>query len=226
MSHSRISPAIYYWGTPVVLISTTNEDGTANIGPMSSAFWLGNRCLLGLEFDSRTTTNLLRTKQCVLNMPTDDMIPAVNALARTTGAEPVPQTKLDMGYRFVKDKFLEAHLHQQPSEEVQPPRIKECPVQMEACFTQRMTTLDGFVEVIEVKVLRTYVTNELRMAGHRNRIDPDAWRPMIMSFQQLYGLREGRRRQESVLASIEEELYRVLTEDSLSTISSKEREAN
>lgn len=34
-------PHILYLGTPVVLISTVNEDGTHNLAPMSSAFWLG-----------------------------------------------------------------------------------------------------------------------------------------------------------------------------------------
>ena len=39
-----------------------------------------------------------------------------------------------------------------------------------------------------------------------NRIDPDRWRPLLMSFQELYGL--GGRLRESRLASIPEDLYR------------------
>ena len=46
--HKIIEPGILYFGTPVVLISTINEDGTYNLAPMSSAFWLGWRCMLGL----------------------------------------------------------------------------------------------------------------------------------------------------------------------------------
>jgi len=30
---------VLYFGTPVVLISSRNEDGCANLAPMSSAFW-------------------------------------------------------------------------------------------------------------------------------------------------------------------------------------------
>ena len=81
-----ISPPIFYWGTPVVLITTENEDGTSNIAPMSSAWWLGNRCMLGLGAISQTTINLIRTKQCVLNLASDNMAGAVNALAKTTGS--------------------------------------------------------------------------------------------------------------------------------------------
>ena len=88
---------VFYWGTPVVLITTTNEDGSANIGPMSSVFWLGNRCMLGLEHDSQTTINLRRTGQCVLNLPSDDMVGAVNALARTTGTLIVSDVERALG---------------------------------------------------------------------------------------------------------------------------------
>ena len=33
----EIEPAILYFGTPVVLIGTCNEDGSYNLAPMSSA---------------------------------------------------------------------------------------------------------------------------------------------------------------------------------------------
>ena len=208
MAHSHIDPAIFYWGTPVVLISTENEDGSANIGPMSSAFWLGDRCMLGLEATSKTTLNLLRTKQCVLNLASDNMSQAINALARTTGTENIPESKATLGYRYQKDKFGVAQLTPEPSELVSAPRIQQCPVQMEAQMEGQYELLGGWLLVIEVRVLRTYVTDDLRLAGHPDRIDPDAWHPMIMSFQHLYGLRVGKMG-DSKLAAIEEELYRV-----------------
>ena len=43
-----IEPAILYFGTPVVLIGSSNEDGSFNLAPMSSAWWVGWRCMLGL----------------------------------------------------------------------------------------------------------------------------------------------------------------------------------
>jgi flavin reductase (DIM6/NTAB) family NADH-FMN oxidoreductase RutF len=103
--HSIISPAIHYWGTPVVLISTVGEDGSANIAPMSSAWWLADRCVLGLADISQTTMNLLRTKQCVLNLLSDDMGPHINAIARTTGTPDIPPAKQMLGYEYCKDKF-------------------------------------------------------------------------------------------------------------------------
>ncbi|ETN44273.1 uncharacterized protein HMPREF1541_10453 [Cyphellophora europaea CBS 101466] len=215
MPHISIDPAIFYWGTPVVLVTTQNSDGTTNIGPISSAFWLGKRCMLGLESNSQTTINLLRDKQCVLNLPSDDMIKQVNALARTTGSDPVPDVKVILGYRHDKDKFQTAGLTPVASQSVRPARIQECPVHMEAEYMghyEMMNNLSGeakgFTYAIEVKVTQTHVDDKIKLADHVNRIDPDAWRPMIMSFQHLYGLRNGPR-ERSTLANIEEELYRL-----------------
>ena len=164
--------------------------------------------MLGLEATSQTTVNLLRTKQCVLNLPSDDMGKAVNALARTTGAEVISESKLQRGYHYEKDKFGAAKLTPQPSEFVHPPRIEQAPVQMEAEMVGQYEVLRGFVLVIEVKVLKTYVVDELRLPNHTNRVNSDAWHPMIMSFQHLYGLRNGRV-EESKLAAIDEEHYRI-----------------
>ncbi|CAF9930668.1 MAG: hypothetical protein GOMPHAMPRED_005702 [Gomphillus americanus] len=203
--HSVINPAILYWGTPVVLITTLNEDGSPNIAPMSSAFWLGNFCVLGLAKYSKTTANLLRTKQCVLNLPSEDGAQYVNAIARTTGSDPVPERKINLGYTHLKDKFGAAGLTQQDSDLVAPPRIKQCPVQMEAEYLNELDM--GFAVVIQVVVRRIHVIDKLRLPGHANRIDANSWKPLIMSFQKLYGLRSGEVL-DSRLAEINEELYR------------------
>ena len=100
--HVTSEPGILYFGTPVVLISTTNKDGSYNLAPMSSAFWLGWRCLLGLAGTSKTTQNIMRTGECVLNLPSVDNDAAVKLLARTTGSNPVPEGKVRRGYRFMR----------------------------------------------------------------------------------------------------------------------------
>lgn len=45
--HVTITPSVLYFGTPVVLLSTENEDGTVNLAPMSSAWALGQVIVLG-----------------------------------------------------------------------------------------------------------------------------------------------------------------------------------
>src|ERR1700712_4560765 len=121
--HISIEPSILYFGTPVVLISTLNDDGSANIAPMSSAWWLGWNCMLGLGAKGHTAQNLVREGECVLNLPSSAMAEAVNRLARLTGSDPVPPHKEAMGYRHCKDKAGAGLLTEQPSELVKPPRV-------------------------------------------------------------------------------------------------------
>ncbi|MFI9509686.1 flavin reductase family protein [Nocardia sp. NPDC052566] len=210
-THTRIEPAILYLGTPVVLISTVNPDGTPNLAPMSSAFWLGWRGILGMAARSQTVRNLLRTGECVLNLPSDALAPAVDRLAMTTGTTPVPQWKHDRGYRYEPDKFGTSGLHPVESETVAPPRVSECPVAMEAVLeaahplAEGDKDLEGNIVVLEVRVQRVWAHDEIRLAGTTNRIDPNLWRPLIMSFQHFYGL--GPRTTPSTLANIPETAY-------------------
>jgi flavin reductase (DIM6/NTAB) family NADH-FMN oxidoreductase RutF len=209
--HIPIEPSILYLGTPVVLISTSNEDGTTNVAPMSSAWWLGWNCMLGLGAKSHTAQNLLRQKECVLNLPSAAMATAVNSLARLTGSDPVPPHKLAMGYRHQKDKLAAANLTAAASTLVATPRIHECPIQLEAVletthpFGNRPDKAPGAI-AFEVRVVRAHIDDSLLVDGAPNRIDPDKWRPLIMSFCQFYGL--GDRLRTSTLAEIPEEAYR------------------
>jgi len=213
VEHVTAEPAILYFGTPVVLIGTVNEDESFNLAPMSSAFWLGWRCMLGLAMSSRTTQNLLRTGECVLNLPSDAMAAAVDRLARTTGSDPVPAGKRQRGYVHVKHKFAHAGLTAAASQTVAAPRVQQCPVQLEAVLVGRHRLADedamlrGNAGVFEVRVQRVHVDPALLVDGEPNRIDPDKWRPLIMSFQKLYGLMPQQLRP-STLAQIPEALYR------------------
>ena len=68
--------------------------------------------------------------------------------------------------------------------------------------------LKGFLMAIEVRIVQTHIEEKLRLAGHANRVDSDKWKPMIMCFQKLYGLKNGELAS-STLAEIEEETYRL-----------------
>ncbi len=130
--HQTIDPGILYFGTPVVLVSTMNEDGSPNLASISSAWWLGRSCLLGFGALSKTPQNLARHGECVLTLPSVAQVGAVDRLARTTGSNPLPPHKVAMGYRHEGDKFGVAGLTPEASVGVAPPRVRECPVQLEA----------------------------------------------------------------------------------------------
>jgi flavin reductase (DIM6/NTAB) family NADH-FMN oxidoreductase RutF len=210
--HRPIDPAILYFGTPVVLVSSTNPDGSPNLAPMSSAWWLGRSCMLGFGARSHTPANIQRTGEAVLSLPSVDLVAAVDRLARTTGSDPVPEWKAQNGYRHVRDKFAIAGLTALPSDLVSPPRVAECPVHLEAelAAVHPLAVADaerrGRSVALELRIVRVHVTDALRLAGHADRIDPDLWRPLMMSFQHFYGL--GPRVHRSTLAQIPESAYR------------------
>ncbi len=210
--HTVIDPAILYFGTPVVLVSTENEDGSPNLAPMSSAWWLGKSCMLGFGARSKTPGNLLRTGECVLNLPSTALVAAVDRLARTTGSDPVPPHKVAMGYRFEPDKLGVAGLTPLPSHTVRPPRVAECPVQLEAVLagSHPLAAGDpdrrGHLVGIEVRIEKVHIEESLLLAGTTDRIDPEKWRPLIMNFCQFFGL--GPILHKSRLAEIPESAYR------------------
>jgi flavin reductase (DIM6/NTAB) family NADH-FMN oxidoreductase RutF len=130
--HKTIEPTILYFGTPVALISSLNEDGTPNLAPMSSVWWLGWSCMLGLGQMGQTSANLARTRECVINLPSADMASHVDRLAMTTGRDPVPEKKLSWGYRHEADKFGLAGLTPVASEAVAPRACSSVPCRWKA----------------------------------------------------------------------------------------------
>ncbi len=210
--HKSVTPSILYFGTPVVLVGTLNEDGTPNLAPISSVFWLGWRCMLGFTTISKTPQNMLRIGECTINLPSVNEVAAVDRLALTTGSRPVPEFKLHKGYRHEPDKFGVAGMTPTASELVAAPRVQECPIQLEAAVvaTHRFAEDDplqrGFIVSIEVRILRAHVEESLLLDGKHDRIDPDKWRPLMMSFQHFYGL--GPKLHASALAKIPESMYR------------------
>jgi flavin reductase (DIM6/NTAB) family NADH-FMN oxidoreductase RutF len=203
--HVVIDPSILYFGTPVVLVTSINPDGTSNIMPMSSAFWLGHSGVLGIGTRSQTAANLRRNPDCVLNLPSVELVSQVDALALTTGKSDLSPAKAERGYRFVADKFGHSGFTPQPAETVTAARIAECPVNLEAQVTG-IHEMAGGTALFEVEVSRFHVHENIRKDGTENRIDPDLWRPLIMSFQTFYGL--GDQVHPSRLATIDEEFYR------------------
>ena len=179
---------VLYFGTPVVLVSTVNPDGSANLAPMSSAWWLGESAMLGLGDRSQTSANLRRHGECVLNLPSSGMVDVVDRIALTTGKVEVADYKREQGYVHVADKFAHAGLTRQASELVEPPRVVECPIQLE-CRVAAVHPFGGpdvSATGFEVRVLRSHVDEDLVIPG-THYVDPLRWDPLIMKFTEFFG---------------------------------------
>jgi flavin reductase (DIM6/NTAB) family NADH-FMN oxidoreductase RutF len=187
MERMHIVPGlkVLYFGTPVVLISSVNPDGSANLAPMSSAWWLGESAMLGLGNSSQTSANLRRHGECVLNLAPSSMADAVDRIAMTTGSTEIKPYRRTQGYVHVKDKFALGGFTRQASDLVEPPRVAECPIQLE-CRVLEGRPFDENATGFQVRVLRAHVDDELVVPG-THYVDPLRWDPLIMKFCEFFG---------------------------------------
>lgn len=186
--HVEIEPKILYVGTPVVLVSTTNPDDTPNLAPLSSIWALGWTVVLGLGVAGQTLANLERTGECVLNFPHAGMWSAVERLAPLTGREAVPAYKVAYGARYEPRKFEAAQLTPTPSACVAPPRVAECPLQLEARVRAiRVMHDEPDAASVEVRVIRVHADIGI-LTSDRRHIDPARWQPLIYNFRHYFGL--------------------------------------
>jgi flavin reductase (DIM6/NTAB) family NADH-FMN oxidoreductase RutF len=189
--HQSIAPSVLYFGTPVVLMVTSNDDGTANITPMSSAWALGSCVVLGLSSATQGAVNLLREGECTLNFPSAGLWPNVERIARTTGVNPVPPYKAEMGFVHEADKFALGGFATQPSELILTPRIAECPLQFETCLLtcHRSAKQKGAPAthlILEVDVQRVHAHRSIVVPG-TNHIDTGQWNPLFYVFRHYFG---------------------------------------
>jgi flavin reductase (DIM6/NTAB) family NADH-FMN oxidoreductase RutF len=192
--HIEITPSVLYVGTPVALITSLNLDGTTNISPMSSTWVLFDRVVLGMTSTSKCLENAMRDRQIVINFPSPDLWPKVEAIARGTGRDPVPTHKEKIGYRFEPEKFEVSGFTPQASTIVRPLRIEECPIQFEAEVVgwhapegnwpqERPETF----QIIEARVVRVHAHRDIVVPG-TNHIDTTKWQPLLYVFRHYFGI--------------------------------------
>jgi len=184
--HVTITPSILYYGTPVVLVSTENENGSFNLAPMSSAWALGQVIVLGLGAEGQTAQNLLSRHDLVINVPAPAQWRAVERLAPLTGRSPVPTHKRGT-FRFEPRKFAAADLRPEPADMVRPPRVAECPLQMEARAADVRPGVAGEFVIVQAQVLKVHADPRIVVPGSQH-IDPARWSPLIYNFRHYYGL--------------------------------------
>lgn len=105
----------------------------------------------------------------VINLPSVAQVTAVDRLSLTTGRDPVPADKAQVGYRHAADKFALAGATAVPSATIAPPRVAECPVSLEGrvVATHPLHARDpaeaGSASVFEVAITRVHVHPMCRM---------------------------------------------------------------
>ncbi|QLF51283.1 MULTISPECIES: flavin reductase family protein [Capnocytophaga] len=178
-------PTMFYYGFPVVLLTTTDKDGNADVTPISSTFTLGVNAVIALVKLNKAYHNVMEVPEVVFNLPTAAMWEKVEAIAPYTAQNPVPPQKMGK-YTYTDDKFSIGGFTQLPSEKVRPPRIAECPIQAEA-KVKNVNDRDAYV-LVELEFVQVHAEDHLVMEG--NKINPLEWEPLIYNFKHYYGLGE------------------------------------
>ena len=178
-------PTMFYYGFPVVLLTTTDKDGNADVTPISSTFTLGANAVIALVKLNKAYHNVMEVPEVVFNLPTVAMWEKVEAIAPYTAQNPVPPQKMGK-YTYTDDKFSIGGFTQLPSEKVRPPRIAECPIQAEA-KVKNVNDRDAYV-LVELEFVQVHTEDHLVMEG--NKINPLEWEPLIYNFKHYYGLGE------------------------------------
>ncbi|MBY0022454.1 flavin reductase (DIM6/NTAB) family NADH-FMN oxidoreductase RutF [Paenibacillus jamilae] len=188
-SIKTINPSILYYGTPVILLNTLNEDGTTNISPISSSWALGDCVVLGIGTGGKALENMERHPECVINVPGPSMWENVERLAPFTGKNPVPVEKEKNGFSYQKDKYEISGLAAIESNRVKPTRIRECPIQIEAKVKEmRIPNHSPYFAIVETQAIQVHVHQDIILG--ENHIDPAKWSPLIYNFRHYFGLGE------------------------------------
>ena len=171
-------PNMFYYGFPVVLLSTVDSEGNQDVTPVSCTWTLGNNAVIGLVKLNQAYENVRQVPEAVFNLPTAAMWQQVEGIARYTGKNPVPEQKAAK-YTYTDNKFSIGGFTTLPSEKVKPLRIAECPIQAEA-EVLRINERESYA-IVELSFLTVHVADDLVMEG--NKINPERWHPLIYNFK-------------------------------------------
>lgn len=182
-----IKPKILYYGTPVVLLNTWNEDETVNISPLSSSWALGDCIVLGVGLGGKAIENLERDPECVINLPSSSLWENVERLAPFTAKNPVPKNKKMLGFTYQKEKYAASKLTPVASNVVKPSRIVECPIQIEAKVKHiRIPDYAPDFAIVETQTVCVHAHKDIIIG--ENHIDPNKWNPLIYNFRHYFSL--------------------------------------
>lgn len=183
--HQQIQPSMFYFGFPVVLLTTIDLNGNTNITPISSCWSLGKNVVIGLGLQGKAFENLQTCSEVVLNLPDHRLWQQVENIAPVTAKHPIPDFQQGL-YQFCDNKFALGKFTAASCQFVKPARIQECPISAE-CRVKQYSPREGYA-IIELEILTVHALPELIMDG--NKINPEKWQPLIYNFRHYHGLTE------------------------------------
>jgi flavin reductase (DIM6/NTAB) family NADH-FMN oxidoreductase RutF len=164
MGRKSLPPTTMLFPTPVVLVTSVDEKGKPNIITLA---WVGvvnsEPPMIGISIrpDRYSRTCVKRSKEFVVNLPSEEMVRKVDACGMLSGKE--------------TDKFPSMGWRPIPAQKVKPPLIDECSVQME-CEVKEVISL-GSHDLFLGQVVALHVKEEVQKG--KGRIDISKVHPMV-----------------------------------------------
>jgi len=146
--------------SPAALIATVDENGKNNVMTAGEVFNIGlrNPTIIGIALRKATYTHSLitRTREFTVNFPTASMLLTVDQVGTISGRDGL-------------DKFVEYGLTPLPSDEVRPPIIAECPVNLECTLLSVTEVGDHDLFLGKVEAMRVD-SDKVEEKGGRQRM--------------------------------------------------------
>lgn len=167
------SPWAALFPCPVVLVTCVDSKGEPNIITLA---WVGTVCskppMLGLGIrPHRYSYGLIeRSGEFVVNIPTKDILKETDFCGTVSGKN--------------VDKFSQTGLTPEPAEKVEPPLIKECPVNIE-CLVKKKIPL-GVHHLFLGEIVYVHVDQEILDA--KGRIDFNRASPFVYNQGEYWSL--------------------------------------
>jgi flavin reductase (DIM6/NTAB) family NADH-FMN oxidoreductase RutF len=170
------------------VVSTINTNRSPLLSAVVPVVIYGLRVTLGLPRQSTTAKNLMRTGECVINLPGAETIAAIERLAQT-----VTSINNNFDFSFSRavacGRLTPAHLTLVPCEAISALRALECPMQLEAKIEgstetrahERVAPLDRSL-TFGLNVLRVHLDQSVVLSNVR----PNMWTPLMTSLREAY----------------------------------------
>jgi flavin reductase (DIM6/NTAB) family NADH-FMN oxidoreductase RutF len=181
---SASAPSVTY----SAVVSTINTNRSPLLSAVVPVVIHGLRLTLNLPWQSTTANNLMRTGECVINLPGAEAIAAIERLAQT-----VTSINNNFDFSFSRavacGRLTPARMTLVPSEAISALRALECPMQLEARYEgcmnkmtpERIVPLDKF-QTFELNVLRVHLDSSVVLSD----VHPNMWTPLMTCLREAY----------------------------------------
>jgi flavin reductase (DIM6/NTAB) family NADH-FMN oxidoreductase RutF len=170
------------------VVSTINPNRSPLLSEVVPVVIYGLRLTLDLPWQSTTANNLMRTGECVINLPGPEAVAAIERLAQTVAS--INET-FDFGFTRAAacGRLTPAHMTLVPSEAISALRALECPMQLEARYErgmnkkarERTVPLDKSL-TFELNVLRVHLDSSVVLSD----VQPNMWTPLMTCLREAY----------------------------------------